>query len=170
MPEVISWHQALKPAWRWLLRRLPAILFAKWYNSKDLEKDIEITLNYSDALDLYLPKQRGAPALRFSAKVRNASPYLDIRVKRVSVTLSVGGGEYEELFAEAHDWSEFDVPCGESQLCQLTTWPNEFQTQIVRTCNEGKVPVSATVYVSVESAIGKVISWKIFRRIPLTVK
>lgn len=170
MSEPVSWHHALKPAWHWLLRRLPAVLFARWYTAGHLKGDIKIMLDHAEVLRLHLPKQGGAPSLDFSAKVLNASPYLDIRITRVSVSLSVGGQEYEEAFAEAYDWTGFDVARGRSRLCQLTIWPNEFQMQVVRSCDATKRSVNANVYVSTESAVGPVIIWKVFRRIPLVVK
>jgi hypothetical protein len=129
-----------------------------------------IILDSTEPLMVHLPKEWRPPSLWFSAKILNASPYLDIRVKRVSVSLSVGPGELEEIFADAHDWDEFDVPRGESRLCQLTMWPNEFQTHIVRACHKSKIPVSAIVYVSVESAVGRVVPSKLFRRITPTVE
>ena len=170
MAEPVSWHTALKPVWHWLLKRLPSFLFAKWYPARNLEADIKILLDHADVLRLHLPKQHGAPSLDFSAKILNASPYLDIRISRVSLSLSVSDAEYEEAFAQAYDWTEFDLPCGRSTLCQITMWPNEFQMQVVRCCDETKLPVNATVYVSTESALGTVIAWRVFRRVPLVVK
>jgi len=129
-----------------------------------------IILDSSEPLKVHLPKEWCPPSLWFWAKVLNASPYLDIRVKRVSVSLMAAHGELEEIFADARDWDEFDLPRGESRLCMLVEWLNQFQTDIVRACHQRRIPVSAIVYVSVESAAGRVVSSKLFRRITPAVE
>jgi hypothetical protein len=145
-------------------------LLTRFYSIQHLEEDIMIILDPSQTLDVDLPREWRPPSLRFSFKVVNASPYLDIRVKRVSVFLMVRPGELEEIFAEACDWDEFDVRRGESEHCLLTLWLNEFQTHIVRACHENRMPVNATVFVAVESVLGRAVPFKLFQRITPTVK
>jgi hypothetical protein len=166
----ISWGDLAKPVGRWLLRRLPTVVFAKFYSLGDLREDIMIILDSSQPLKVYLPMKWRAPSVWFSAKVLNSSPYLDIRVKRVSLTLSATPGELGEIFADVNDWDEFDLRRGESRDCQLICWLNQFQTEIVRGCQENRISVEATVYVCAESPFGVVVAWKLFRSIHLAIE
>ena len=169
MLDGISWTQFAKPVGHWLLRRLPGVLLARFYSVSNLREDIMIILDSAEPLKVHLPKKWQAPSLCFWARVLNASPYLDIRVKRVSVGLSAGPGELEERFADVSDWDEFDLPRGESRLCMFVGWLNQFQTDIVRECQENRISVTAYVFVCAESPLGEIVTWKPFRRINLVV-
>ena len=169
MPEPLPWRQAVKPIGLWLLKYLPAALFRKFYSLRDLQEDIKITLESSHPLKVYIPEKWRAPWLEFSSNVLNASAYLDIRVKRVGVSFSVGPGELEETFADVTEWDEFDLPRGQTRFCRLTLWLNEFHAEIIRACLEERVPVTVHVYVSIESPIGRTVAFKPFWRISVSV-
>ena len=168
-PEALSWHQAVKPIGHWLLKYLPAALFRKFYSLRDLEEDIKITLDSSHPLKVYLPQKWRAPSLELSSNVLNASAYLDIRVKRVSISFSVGPGELEEIFADVTEWDEFDLPRGQTRFCPLTLWLNKFQAEVIQVCLEEREPVTASVFVSIESPIGRTVAFKPFWGISVSV-
>jgi len=136
---------------------------------RDLEEDIKITLDSSHPLKVYLPQKWRAPSLELSSNVLNASAYLDIRVKRVSISFSVGPGELEEIFADVTEWDEFDLPRGQTRFCPLTLWLNKFQAEVIQACLEEREPVTASVFVSIESPIGRTVAFKPFWGISVSV-
>ena len=166
----ISWTQFAKPVGHWLLRRLPMALLARFYSVEQLRKDILIVLASAGPLLVCLPKKWEAPSVWFWAKVLNTSPYVDIHVKWVSVDLSAAVEESEERFVDVCHWDGFDLPRGESRPCMLVGWLNQFQTDIVRECDDKKIPITAYVTVCAESPLGRIVPSMWFRQITLVTR
>ena len=77
MVDAVSWGDVAKPGLAWLLRRLPSALFRRIYDASELERDIRVTCEARDQVEVLLPEELQRPSLEFFVRDLNASPYLD---------------------------------------------------------------------------------------------
>ncbi len=152
IPEM-PWRTVAEPMGRWLLRRLPAVVFTKYYNPLDLENDIKIRLQ-SERPIVMRPGKLRAPSLEIEGEVFNMSPYLDLHVTAVRSSLSADCNAGGDVFAKFDDWGGFDLPRGEPRPFMLTYWLNEFQMRVVSSCLDERVRMTVDVMLYADSRIG----------------
>ena len=159
MTPGISWRHVAEPAGRWLLKKLPAAIFARYYSPRQLGDDIKIRLA---SVVFRLPGKLKAPSLEINLEAFNMSPHLDVHVTAVRSFLSSDAEAGGDVFAELDDWAGFYLPRGRSRPCMLTYRLNAFQMEVVQECLRVSACLHVFVTLWVDSRIGVVRPFKTF--------
>jgi hypothetical protein len=155
-PEV-PWGTAAKPLLGWAFKHLPTFIFKKFYNLRNLKDDIKIRLAFAALETAKLAGKLRVPCFRVGLEVFNMSPYLDVYVRGVRAFLMVPAeGGVEDIIADLDDWTNLDLPCGQSRGVHLKCWLNEFQMAVMSTPLKGGLSMRLYVVLHVESRIGPI--------------
>ena len=163
MTPGISWRHVAEPAGRWLLKKLPTAIFARYYSPPQLRDDIKIRLASAAPVVFRLPAKLKAASLEINLEAFNMSPHLDVDVTAIRSFLSADGEAGGDVFAQLDDWGGFYLPRGESRPCMLTYWLSASQMEVVQECLRGSASLRVTVILWADSRIGVVRPSKIFQ-------